>query len=223
MEVAIAGVGTDTDAARLRKFDGVAHDIGIAGMKAAGDVHRRRKLDHRGVVAHFPRAKSFAEIAIEVDGCHVVGPLLVSGLVGQSGPAMSARVTACQVPASTALTAWPATLASCSASMLRSTLSIDRSRSGRVRSNAANLRASAWASAMLTARKRKARPAGICANRPKSAEITVAILGYPPLVPRSRISTIGWPLPGTCRLLLTVPSETMLWPCRCFNTGPSSR
>ena len=35
----------------------------------------------------------------------------------------------------------------------------------------------AIASAMLTALKRKLRPAEICAKRPKSAEITVAILG----------------------------------------------
>src|SRR5256714_86803 len=167
VQVAISRMCADADAARFRQFNRAAHDVGIAGMKAAGDVHRRRQLDHRGVIAHFPCAKTFAEIAIEIDGCHVAGPLLVSGLVGQSGPAMSARVTACQVPASTALTAWPATLASCSASMLRSTLSMARSRSGRVRNNSANLRASIWASAMLTALKRKPRPAGICANRPK--------------------------------------------------------
>ncbi len=41
----------------------------------------------------------------------------------------------------------------------------------------ANLRASACASAMLTVLKRNAVPAGICANRPKSAVITAAILG----------------------------------------------
>ncbi len=67
VQVAVAGVRADADAARFRQFDGVAHDIGIAGMKAAGDVDRGRELDHRGIVAHFPRAKAFAEIAVEID------------------------------------------------------------------------------------------------------------------------------------------------------------
>ena len=31
------------------------------------------------------------------------------------------------------------------------------------------------------------------------------------------------PLPGTWMLPFTVPSVTMLWPCRCLITGPSSR
>jgi len=81
VQVAISRMRADADAARFRQFNRAAHDVSIAGMEAAGDVHRRRQLDHRGVIAHFPRAKSFAEIAIEIDGCHDAGPLLVSGLV----------------------------------------------------------------------------------------------------------------------------------------------
>jgi len=65
----------DADAACLCKLYGLAHDVGIAGVKAAGDVDRGGKLDHGGVIAHFPRAKSFAEIAIEIDGRHVCVPL----------------------------------------------------------------------------------------------------------------------------------------------------
>ena len=32
----------DADAARLRELDRLAHDVGIAGMEAAGDVDRGR-------------------------------------------------------------------------------------------------------------------------------------------------------------------------------------
>jgi hypothetical protein len=46
----------------------VAHDVGVAGMEAAGDIDGSCELDHGGVIAHFPRAKAFAEVAIEVDG-----------------------------------------------------------------------------------------------------------------------------------------------------------
>ena len=70
VQVAIAGMRADADAARFRKLHRLAHDVGIAGMEAAGDVDRGRELDHGGVIAHFPCAKSFAEIAIEIDGCH---------------------------------------------------------------------------------------------------------------------------------------------------------
>src|SRR5215510_6056593 len=107
----------DADATCLREFDRLAHDVGIAGVEAAGDIHRRRKLYHRGVIAHFPRAKAFAEIAVQVDCLH-------------GACSLSVQAYGCQVPASTALTAWPATLASARASMLNSAPSA-RSRSGR--------------------------------------------------------------------------------------------
>ena len=61
----------NVNAARFGKLHGLAHDIGIAGMKAAGDVDRSGELDHGGVMAHFPGAKTFAEIAIEIDSRHV--------------------------------------------------------------------------------------------------------------------------------------------------------
>src|SRR4029077_12096500 len=67
VQVAIAGVSADADAARLRQLHRVTHDIGVAGMEAAGDVDGGRKLDHGGVVAHFPRAEAFAEVAVQVD------------------------------------------------------------------------------------------------------------------------------------------------------------
>ena len=71
VQVAVTRMRADADAARLRQIHGLAHGVGIAGMKAAGDVDRGGELDHGGVIAHFPRAKSFAEIAVEIDCRHV--------------------------------------------------------------------------------------------------------------------------------------------------------
>src|ERR1700688_4769419 len=71
VQIAVAGVGADRDAARLRKLHGLAHDVGIAGMIAASDVDGGGEFDHGGVIAHFPWPKTFAEIAIEIDGGHV--------------------------------------------------------------------------------------------------------------------------------------------------------
>src|SRR6202051_2992210 len=71
MQIAVAGVGADRDAARLRKLHGLAHDVGIAGMIAASDVDGGGEFDHGGVIAHFPWPETFAEVAIEIDGGHV--------------------------------------------------------------------------------------------------------------------------------------------------------
>src|SRR6185437_6888027 len=179
VQIAVAGMGADADAACFRQIHGMTHDIGIAGMEAAGDIDRRGKIDHGGVIAHFPRTKSFAKIAVEIDCGHDVHPPSVSGSSSrhQSGPKASAADGTCHVAASTALTAAPATLASCSASMFRSKPSMSWTRLGRLRISSANVRASACAAAMPTARNRKPRPAGIWANRPKSADMTVAIFG----------------------------------------------
>src|SRR3954468_16347138 len=65
VQIAVAGMSADADAARLRKLNGATHDVGVAGMKAAGDVDGRGKLDHGGVVAHLPGAKPFAKVAVE--------------------------------------------------------------------------------------------------------------------------------------------------------------
>ena len=74
VQIAVSRMRADADAARLGEVHGLAHGLGIAGMKAAGDVDRGGKADHGVVIAHFPRAKTFAEIAIEID-CHDVCPL----------------------------------------------------------------------------------------------------------------------------------------------------
>src|SRR5204863_8384312 len=113
MQVAIAGVGTDADAACFCEFNRAAHDVGIAGMKAAGVIDLGRELDHRRVIAHLPGAKTLAEIAVQIDCLH-------------GACSLSAGANGCQVPASTALTAWLATLASARASMLNSAPSARR-------------------------------------------------------------------------------------------------
>src|SRR5690349_21455968 len=141
-------MGADADAARFRKLHRLAHDIGVAVVKTEGDVDRCRKLDHGSVFVLLPAAKALAEIAVDIDCLH--GACSLS--IGSDG---------CQVPASTALTAWPATLASARASMLNLAPSIARRRSGRPCKSSANFFASACASAMLTALKRKLRPAEI--------------------------------------------------------------
>src|ERR1700722_14145035 len=212
VQVAIARMRADADVACFRKFHGLPHGIGIAGMKTAGDIDRGGEINHGGVVAHFPRAKAFAEIAVKIDFHHILSAF-ESGLSvspDQSRARASVAGGICHVWASTAPPAAPATFASCSTSMSRAKFSIVRRRSGRARSNSTNLRASACAAAMPIALNRKPCPAGICARRPRSADITVAVLGTPPLVPLPGIKTIGWPLPGTWMLPLTVPSETML-------------
>src|SRR5664279_653623 len=123
-------------------------------MKAAGDVDGTRKLDHGGVIAHVPGAEPFAEIAIQIDRCHVA-------FASEVFPPCQSCITTCQVEASWAFTALPATLTWCNDSMLRSTVSSGRRRSGRARKRPANLRASACASAIPIAWKRKPVPAGI--------------------------------------------------------------
>jgi hypothetical protein len=57
----------DADPARLGEIDRLLHRIGVSGVKAAGDVDGRRKVEHRGIVPHRPDPKTFAEIAVEVD------------------------------------------------------------------------------------------------------------------------------------------------------------
>src|SRR5215470_9284927 len=64
MQVAIARMRAHADAVRLSHLYRLAHDVGIPGMEAAGDVDRCGKLDHRGIMAHFPGAKALAEIAV---------------------------------------------------------------------------------------------------------------------------------------------------------------
>jgi hypothetical protein len=53
----------------------MAHDICVTGMETAGNVDRSGQLDHGGVIAHLPNAKTLAEIAVEIDCCHDDGPL----------------------------------------------------------------------------------------------------------------------------------------------------
>src|ERR1700761_4097535 len=89
VQVAIAGMRADRNAARFRQLDRPPHDVGVAGMEAAGHVDRARELDHGGVVAHLPRAKTFAEVAIEIDRLHGCSPPLVLSFTARPSPARS--------------------------------------------------------------------------------------------------------------------------------------
>ena len=67
MKVAVAGMSADADTALLGQLCGLEHDIGITGMKSAGNIDTAGYIQHRIVIAHIPRAKTFAEIAVEID------------------------------------------------------------------------------------------------------------------------------------------------------------
>ena len=68
MQVVEARMRAYAAALVLGHLHDAAHGVGIAGVKAAGDIDRGGKLNHGGVIAHFPWTKAFAEIAIEIDG-----------------------------------------------------------------------------------------------------------------------------------------------------------
>src|SRR5262249_31559377 len=70
VQVTVAWMRSDGNAARLRKLDGMAHDVGITGMISASNVDGACKLDHCGIIAHLPGTKAFAEIAVQIDGGH---------------------------------------------------------------------------------------------------------------------------------------------------------
>src|ERR1700704_6767997 len=81
VQIAIAWMSPNADATRLRKLNRPPHEIGVASVKTAGDVDGGGKLDHGGVVAHLPGPKSFAKVAVEIDGRHVVSPCVTGSLV----------------------------------------------------------------------------------------------------------------------------------------------
>ena len=196
VQIAVAGMRADAYSARLRQFNGVAHDIGIAGMEAAGDVDRFASsiIAASLPISHAPNLSPRSQLRSTVFmlwsafryciDCsfrtRCFGQLYREPGSGIDGADRTARdisiVQRIDVEINIYDSPQPV---------------------GQGAQPINNFLASAWASAMATALKRKARPAGICANRPKSAEMTVAILGQPPLVPRSRVNSIGWPLPGT--------------------------
>src|SRR5262249_4915654 len=57
----------DGDAVAARDLRGADHDVGVARMKAAGDVGGGDDAKHRLVIAHSPRAESLAHVAVEID------------------------------------------------------------------------------------------------------------------------------------------------------------
>src|SRR5439155_6673180 len=74
-DVEKARMRADADAVRLGPARRLEHDERIAAVKAAGDIRRRDDLEHLGIAAHPPRAKTLAHVAIQVDHVHRVSPL----------------------------------------------------------------------------------------------------------------------------------------------------
>ena len=66
-QVGIARMRPHRDPPFLRRRDRAAHRLGVAGMEATGNIGGRYDIQHRGVVAHFPRAETFTQIRIQVD------------------------------------------------------------------------------------------------------------------------------------------------------------
>lgn len=66
-QVHVAGMRADCDATFLRQPHRLAHDVRVTGMEPAGNVGGADDIKHRRVVTHRPRAKTLAEIGIEID------------------------------------------------------------------------------------------------------------------------------------------------------------
>lgn len=90
-QVAKAGMRADADAMLARHHHGAVHDVGIAGVKAGGDVGRADQR-HDGVVhviADLPGTKALAHIGVQVYRrlAHETGSPSVCGPVARAMPA----------------------------------------------------------------------------------------------------------------------------------------
>ena len=74
-EIGKSRMRSDRNSLGLRAPKSLRHDLGIAGMKAAGDIDARDNIEHGGVVADLVGAKTFAAIAIQIDAAHGFLPL----------------------------------------------------------------------------------------------------------------------------------------------------
>ena len=70
-EVAVADVGADHDAGGNRLAAGPADDAGIAGVETAGHVRAGDRAEHRRVVSQAPASVGLADVAVQVNGCHL--------------------------------------------------------------------------------------------------------------------------------------------------------
>jgi hypothetical protein len=61
-------VRPDADTSGDGLFAAAAHDAGVAGVEAAGDVRAGHDVEERLVVAHAVCAVTLTEVAVEVDG-----------------------------------------------------------------------------------------------------------------------------------------------------------
>ena len=65
-EIAIAHMCSDRHPARRGRHTALTHDARIAGMKSTGHVRARDQLEERSVVGDGPRAKTLAQIGVNV-------------------------------------------------------------------------------------------------------------------------------------------------------------
>jgi len=66
-KIRITWVRPDRHPGGTSLVDRPPHRLGVPGVEAAGNVGRGDNLHHRGIVAHAPWAKAFAEIAVQID------------------------------------------------------------------------------------------------------------------------------------------------------------
>jgi len=69
-QVAVAHVRADRHVGRDSPGADPAHDRGVAGVEAAGDVGTGDQLQQRVVIPHCPPAEALTEVGVEVDGGH---------------------------------------------------------------------------------------------------------------------------------------------------------
>ncbi|MNE08325.1 hypothetical protein D3C80_1009720 [compost metagenome] len=78
-QVGVGGVGADAHLVLHRQGHGAAHDRGVGGVEAAGDVGAVDVRHDLGIEAHGPGAEAFADIAVEEQATHGWVPLIVIG------------------------------------------------------------------------------------------------------------------------------------------------
>src|SRR3712207_4675667 len=66
-KIAETRMRTDRDAFLLSQNSRADHNVGIAGVPAAGDVGGSDDVEHRRIVTHRPGPEAFAHVAVEID------------------------------------------------------------------------------------------------------------------------------------------------------------
>ena len=70
-QVPVADVGANHDAGGNRLAAGPADHAGVPGVESAGHVGAGDRAEHRRVVAQGPASERLANVAVQVNGCHL--------------------------------------------------------------------------------------------------------------------------------------------------------